>query len=212
MSLLEDKVLVLNKTFAPINVINVRDAIQKVYLGAAEIIEVSEKVFQMYDFNSWAEMSLIKSELEEIDARSLIRSQSMVFEVPRVIRVLKYSRKFRGSVRLTRINVLKRDEFRCQYCGDKKNKEDLSIDHIIPSSKGGKTIWTNVVASCYHCNSVIKKDKKLEEVGLSLLRKPNKPDFMEIILHEAKSPNNRHKYNCWSNFVSEVYWNIELEE
>jgi len=212
MSILEEKVLVLNKNFSPINVVNVREAIHKVFSGIAEIIEVSEKVFQIYDFHSWSEMSLLKAELDEIGNEKLIRSQSIVFEVPRIIRVLKYSKKYNGSVRLTRINVLKRDKFQCQYCGEKKEKEKLTIDHIIPLSKGGKTIWSNVVTACYHCNSVIKKDKKLEETGLTLIKKPEIPDFLRMIIYDAKHPLHREKYSCWGNFISEVYWNIELEE
>jgi len=93
-----------------------------------------------------------------------------------------------------------------------KEKEKLTIDHIIPLSKGGKTIWSNVVTACYHCNSVIKKDKKLEETGLTLIKKPEIPDFLRMIIYDAKHPLHREKYSCWGNFISEVYWNIELEE
>jgi 5-methylcytosine-specific restriction endonuclease McrA len=117
---------------------------------------------------------LQKAELLSEVADKSLRTVTKSFPFPSVIRVVKYiAIPYRGVV-LTRHNVFKRDEFSCQYCGTNK---DLTLDHLIPRSKGGKSNWTNLVTACKDCNSR-KGDYELTEVNMTLAKKPVKPSYI----------------------------------
>ena len=99
--------------------------------------------------------------------------------LPSVVRLTRYVRvvsRF-GFVRCTRKNVLLRDSYQCQYCGVKKEARELNYDHVIPRVQGGKTVWDNIVASCYACNST-KRGRTPEQAGMKLLRAPVKPKWL----------------------------------
>ena len=90
---------------------------------------------------------------------------------------------YRREVSFTRSNVYKRDRFECQYCGRIRNITDLNYDHVIPRSSGGKTSWDNIVTSCDNCN--IKKGSKTpEQAGMSLIKKPFRPSWQDILFHD----------------------------
>jgi 5-methylcytosine-specific restriction endonuclease McrA len=93
--------------------------------------------------------------------------------MPSVIRLNRYVHAPYRGVNLTRQNVFKRDNFECQYCGTKK---ELTLDHVVPSSRGGIHSWTNLVTACKRCNAK-KGDYTLEESGMDLHRKPYKPSY-----------------------------------
>jgi 5-methylcytosine-specific restriction endonuclease McrA len=82
---------------------------------------------------------------------------------------------------LTRQNVFKRDKFACQYCGSPKS---LTLDHIIPRSKGGKTSWSNLVTACQPCNTR-KGDRTPDQANLKLRSKPQKPTYMMFLRDHA---------------------------
>ncbi|MBI2996143.1 MAG: HNH endonuclease [Candidatus Melainabacteria bacterium] len=94
------------------------------------------------------------------------------FHIPSVIRLRKYISVPHKEIPLTRKNLMYRDQFSCQYCGAKTS--DLTIDHVIPRSRGGNDSWENVVASCQKCN-VKKGDRTPKEVGMHLLKHPRTP-------------------------------------
>ena len=111
------------------------------------------------------------------------------FVRPVVIRLLNYVRFRPKTVKVNRRRVLKRDDYTCQYCGSTKN---LTIDHVIPKSKGGNNGWTNLVACCQRCNSN-KGDKTLEESGMKLKRKPYEPTLFSKVIDERVE-------DLWSDF------------
>jgi len=115
-----------------------------------------------------------------------INSPSKKFKLPAVIRLLNYIFKLPWGIKLTRSNLFARDHGICQYCNKKLNKSRFTIDHIIPSSKGGKTSWENLVVSCSKCNTT-KGDSSLKEAGLKLNKKPSQPknNFFMIIKDDA---------------------------
>ena len=78
------------------------------------------------------------------------------------------------GVKFSRNNVFARDDFRCQYCGARKSARELNYDHVVPRVQGGKTVWENIVASCYDCNGM-KRGRTPEQAGMKLLRAPVKP-------------------------------------
>jgi len=142
-----DRVLVLNQTFEPLQVCSARRAVVLLFAGKAERVEDSPRVF---------------------------RSPSTVLTVPSVIRLQRFVyRPVPPSVAFNKKNILKRDAFTCQYCG-RNGGERMTIDHVIPRSLGGRTVWENVVSCCRACN-LKKGNKHPAEVGMRLLRRPAKP-------------------------------------
>jgi 5-methylcytosine-specific restriction endonuclease McrA len=139
------QVLVLNSTYEPMHVCSARRAVVLLLKGKAETVEAGPTV---------------------------IHSERAAFAVPLVIRLLQYVRLPRAEGRrLSRRAILARDGFRCQYCGSARH---LTIDHIIPRSRGGLTSWENVITSCAPCN--VRKGACLpSEVGMSPSRKPRPP-------------------------------------
>ena len=110
--------------------------------------------------------------LEEYDEE--IRSPSMAIKAPAVVRLKRPFGGMKRGVKFSRINVFARDEFRCQYCGTRRPAHELNYDHVVPRVQGGKTVWENIVTSCYECNTQ-KRGRTPEQAGMRLLSAPVKP-------------------------------------
>ena len=110
--------------------------------------------------------------LEEYEAE--ICSPSVTIQVPAVVRLRKPVATFKKGVKFSRINVLTRDRFTCQYCGQRKAMKDLNYDHVIPRIQGGRTVWENIVTSCYPCNDK-KAGRTPEQARMRLLKQPVRP-------------------------------------
>jgi 5-methylcytosine-specific restriction endonuclease McrA len=132
---------------APHRVISWQRAIVLFYLGKVEVLETYDEA---------------------------IASPSCALLTPAVVRLTHGSVSKKNKVRFSRVNVFTRDSFRCQYCGEKKAMNELNYDHVLPRVRGGKTVWENIVTSCYGCNDR-KGSRTPEEAGMTLLRKPFKP-------------------------------------
>jgi len=119
---------------------------------------------------------------EEYD--KVIHSPSMEMNVPAVIRLKKYIKIVYDRityVSYTKNNIHRRDDFICQYCNEKTRKEKITVDHVIPESKGGLSTWDNTVSSCKSCN-MVKDNRTPQEAGMHLIRVPRKPHgFIEIV-------------------------------
>ena len=147
----------LNQNYEPLTVCNVRRAIILAFLGKAEIVcKVNHKV--------------IKSVYRKFDCPSIVRL-SIFVRVP-----------FRKII-LSRKNILRRDNHRCQFCGSTSN---LTIDHIIPKSRGGEDTWENLTTACIRCNNK-KGDRTPEEASLNLRSIPKKPSHITFIKNFAGS-------------------------
>ena len=146
-----EKVLVLNADYSPLNVTTLHRGFNLVFTGKAEIVKSSD---------------------------NLIVTDKKSYERPVIIRLLNYVRYVYRRLRVNRHKIYKRDGHKCVYCG---NSKQLTIDHLIPKSKGGKNTWENLVTCCSRCN-VKKGDKTIEQAGLRLLKKPYEPDiFIEAM-------------------------------
>jgi 5-methylcytosine-specific restriction endonuclease McrA len=159
-------VLVLNATFEPINVCTVRRAVVLLLKEKAEIIERAE----------WA-----------------LHSERTSMSRPMVIRLMAYVRIPRDTHRrkITRRAVFARDDWTCQYCGSRSN---LTVDHVIPRSKGGPSSWDNIVASCAPCNR--RKGNALpRQAGMIPSRKPRAPS-PHVFIHVA-SPTIPHAWRAY---------------
>jgi len=109
-----------------------------------------------------------------------VSTVSRSFHVPSVVQMVNMMPRGRHYARFTRLNVLTRDQKTCQYCGDRMSEADLTFDHVVPRSRGGKTSWINIVAACGECNHH-KGNKTPEEAGMVLRRKPVKPLWATIV-------------------------------
>jgi 5-methylcytosine-specific restriction endonuclease McrA len=155
-------VLVLNRYFQPVQITNVRRAFVLLYGGSAVAVEGGE----LYDFPAWRELPA-----GERPGLAVVGGQ---LRVPRVLHLLRYDRTPRTLVRLSRRNLMLRDDFQCQYCGRRPPLRDLNIDHIVPRSRGGADSWDNLVTACRSCN-LRKGSRTPEEAGVPLLRPPSRP-------------------------------------
>jgi 5-methylcytosine-specific restriction endonuclease McrA len=190
-------VLVLNNNWVPIRVTTAMDALRKMFEGKAKAIVVDD--YSQYDFDSWAELKVVKDNPYIVTARSEIK-------IPEVILLKKYGKMPERKVVCSRANIFRRDKYTCQYCGKQATGEELTIDHVLPRSRGGTTEWTNCVVACIGCNR--KKANKLpSEVGMKLRNKPFKPNWSpRLVLQKVKNTP-----EAWEKFVSDAYWNTELK-
>jgi 5-methylcytosine-specific restriction endonuclease McrA len=199
-SVLNTKVLVLNRSFLPVHITSVRRAFSLLYQGIA--CAVNEQ-YRTFDFESWADLSVSVHD----DSIGLV---NRVVRVPRVILLIAYDRLPRRQVRFSRFNIYSRDRNICQYCGRKFVRSELNLDHVVPRSQGGLSRWENVVCSCHACNRR-KGGRTPEQARMRLLRPPRRPEWTPFML-ETFSPR---RYKEWTPFLSAVdasYWNTELLE
>lgn len=196
VSVLNTKVLVLNRSYLPVHVTVVRRALSLLYQGIAQAVDDEMRTF---DFESWADLAA------DEDSIGLV---NRAIRVPRVILLQYYDRVPRRYVRFSRFNIYARDQNRCQYCGRQFPRSELNLDHVVPRMKGGTSVWENVVCSCHRCNR-IKGGRTPAEAGMRLIRQPRRPQWTPFMT-EAFS---LRRYKEWLPFLSAVdaaYWNTEL--
>ena len=148
---LAGSVLVLNRHYAAMHVVTVRRAFVMLFRDTAEVIDSEAGSFANYDFPSWCAVSELRSE-EASPEDDWLRRVDIPILVPRVIRVKRFDRLPRPALRFNRRSLFARDGHQCQYCGSQFPNNQLSLDHVVPRSRGGKTSWENVVAACQPCN------------------------------------------------------------
>jgi 5-methylcytosine-specific restriction endonuclease McrA len=155
------RVLVLNATYEPLSIISVRRAVILLLKEKAELIEA---------------------------ASERLHAECTSLPVPLVIRLVYYVRIPRQVTMVpTRNGVLLRDNFTCQYCGATPGRAWLTLDHLLPRSRGGETAWDNVVACCRPCNAR-KGDHTPEEAGMALRRRPSRPHYVAFLLLAGSVP------------------------
>ena len=199
-------VLVLNRLYMAVHVVNVKRAIALLFRELAEVIDIEAGRYVNYDFLSWREISQLKLEFEQRDPQSdWLQSVHFAVEIPRVIRLLTYDKVPRRGMRFNRRNVFARDGNRCQYCGKRFATSELSLDHVRPRSQGGEMGWENIVCCCVGCNSR-KGGRTPEQAGMRLVREPKRPRQHPLLRGKLKNP----KYESWKAFLSEAYWNVDL--
>lgn len=176
--------------------------------------------YQPHRIVTWYKaLSLLISERAEIIAEydDEIQTVSVTMKVPAVIRLLKAIPHKKRAIRFSRVNVMARDKFSCQFCGQKLTLRTFTYDHVLPRSrfkeaiakglfpKGtSPTCWENIVASCYPCNNK-KGNRTPEEAGLKLRCKPTKPEWLPIhTFHLEMSASIPESWASW------IHWNHEI--
>ena len=190
-------VLALNRNYVAIHVLSVQRAFSLLWKGSAEVINVEQDQYLTYDFDGWREISELKAALEERDdTDDWIRSVQFEIQVPRIIRLLSYDRVPRNTVKFNRRNIFLRDGHCCQYCFKRFPRQQLSLDHVLPRSRGGEDSWENVVCACLTCN-VRKGGRTPQEAGMKLKSQPVRPKRNPFLCrHMAEQ-----KYESWGKFL-----------
>ncbi len=173
-----EQVLLLNITYEPLKIINWRKAITLFLLGKVEVLEEYGRE---------------------------IHSVSFAVKLPAVVRLLRMVRRPLTPVKFSRQNIYTRDKYSCQYCGRRFPPDELTYDHVIPKSRGGKTIWNNIVTCCVRCNRK-KGGRTPAEARMKLVRKPRRPEWLpalRITIGVRDVP------QSWRDYL---YWNVELVE
>jgi len=157
------RTLLLDATFYPIRVIDWKRAMILFLTNRAEVVESHD----------------------DID----IRSQRECFKLPKVLRLITSFKRRQPSVKFSRCNVYYRDNWSCQYCGNRYSGNELTFDHVLPRSRGGRTTWENIVTCCNPCNN--RKGSHLpKEIGMRLINQPYRPNWtpqMTIKLKESEA-------------------------
>lgn len=169
-------VLVLNQNYEPLNISRVRRAVVLLLRGKAEAVE---------------------------NGLGVIHTASYSLAIPSVIRIVYMVKRPHLGRKLTRIEVLRRDQFTCQYCG--KETRELTLDHVIPRHKGGRHIWENVVSACIRCNGR-KAGRTPKEAGMKLVRQPFTPRISGYYIPQEYLRGNAE----WQKFIP--LWQREKED
>lgn len=202
---LDCNVLVLNKHYMAIRIIGAKRAFSLLCRDLAEVVSFEKGNYANYDFPSWCEVSQFKRNFEP-DGHDWVSTVSYYIAVPRIVRLLFYDRLPRSEVKFNRRNIFARDENACQYCGKKHSTNELSLDHIVPRSLGGKSTWSNIVCACTKCN-IKKGGRTPPQAGMTLIKKPVKPKRNPLIhIHLG-----HHRYKSWKQFLDNAYWSVELK-
>jgi len=186
-----------------IHVTNFRRAFCLVYQGFARIVNDDLSTF---DFASWLEHS---QRVNNADKAGIyyISTPTYRVRVPDVIQLVKYARVPPRRVKFSRRNIFLRDNFTCQYCGRKPALAELTIDHVIPKSRGGRSTWDNVVLSCIKCNT--RKGSFLPaELDMPLMSKPRRPHWLSCTMQEMVHKNRP----MWMKFLDQTTVGVGAEE
>jgi 5-methylcytosine-specific restriction endonuclease McrA len=203
-------VLVLNRFYQAIRVVNVRRAFSLLCRELAEVVHIETDEqgmsrWQNFNFEGWREVSQLKAEFEPA-GYDFIHTVRFQLAVPRIIRLLGYDKLPRQDVKFNRRNIYARDGNRCQYCGKKMSTTELSLDHVVPRSQGGRSSWENIVCCCVKCN-VRKGGRTPDQAHMHLIVKPTKPKRSPVInLRLADA-----RYSSWKQFLDTAYWTVELK-
>jgi 5-methylcytosine-specific restriction endonuclease McrA len=194
------QVLVLNKCWTPVGVVGMERAVALLF-GCYKNGEPKARIIDpTSDFQTftWADWSLLKPK----EGEDFLRGVEVVFRVPKVILLSRYEKMPQQRVHFSRRTIYRMYHNVCQYCGKKYPTEELTIEHVVPRSRGGETSWTNCTLACVGCNAR-KANRTPEEAGMKLLTKPYKPKF-SIFKGDQRIKE-------WDAFLGEAYWSVELD-
>lgn len=195
-SILSQRTLVLNESWMAIRTTTVRHALRLLFNDAARVVQ--PETYQVHPAQSWCELAVAPEE-------PCIRTVKLRIRVPEVIVLMHYNGLPNQSAVFSRRNLFRRDHNQCQYCGVRPGTAELSIDHVLPRSRGGRSSWENCVLACTACNHA-KRNRTPSEAEMILLKRPVKPKWspmVEIPIGRVRS--------SWARFVSDAYWNVRLE-
>ena len=172
-----ERTLVLDQSYQPLKIVHWTRAVALWFQGKVEVVS---------EYDGFA------------------RSSLLVIKVPAVVRLLRAFRRHKKPVKFSRVNIYGRDGYRCQYCGEKFTMGELTYDHVVPRSQGGKTTWDNIVTACTRCNSR-KAGRTPEQAGMRLTKQPRQPvDVPAVVIEVSRTS----VPDAWRDYL---YWTGELD-
>ena len=207
--------LVLNRNWVPLTAVTVKRSIKKVFAEKASII--CPQSYNQFNIYEWMALPIAEDE-------PFVRISSARMKVPEII-INKYNKVPNRKVVFSRKNLWRRDGSYCQYCGVRPHDDEITVDHVVPKSRGGKSTFDNCVLACVDCNKR-KANCTPEEAGMKLrkyvkdangslvpvfYKRPTVPKWSPIYcVKKQKLPVSWSKF--LTDFVDDIYWNTELEE
>lgn len=188
--------LVLNRNWQPVNIAPVARALILVWNDHARFVEPAN--YQLYGWQDWASLPPGPDE-------PFIQAVQTRLRIPEVIALTRFDRLPAATVAFNRRNLFRRDRQTCQYCGQQPPPDELTIDHVVPRAQGGVSSWTNCVLACVTCNHR-KADRTPEQAQLRLKRLPQHPAWNPGYWRHTR------RIDSWQKFISDAYWNSELEQ
>ena len=192
---LQNPTLVLNRNWQPINVATVARALILVWNDSARVVDPRD--YRLYDWSDWARLVPAAGE-------PYVQAVSQRLRVPEVVTLTQFDQVPSMTVTFSRRNVFKRDKYTCQYCGRQPGGDELTIDHVVPRAQGGESSWKNCVLACWQCNAE-KADRTPAQARMKLRKEPVRPAWKPLYSEHAL------RMESWSKFISDAYWNVELE-
>lgn len=200
--MIDGHVLVLNRSWVAVNVTPARRALTLLFQGHARAVHPLD--YSLYDFESWIGLSP-----EDCERARFVKTPSLRIRLPEVIILSVFNSFVHHEIPFTRRNIFARDNHECQYCGRRFSKQELTVDHVMPRSRGGQDTWDNLVVACVHCN--LKKGSRTpDEADMPLLRRPGRPHGLPRL--GTRIP--RDELMSWQRFVDTSYWahQVPIEE
>jgi len=187
-------ILVLNKIWIPVYIVDFKKTMSLIYTGNAHALD---RDYYTYDYDSWLDFTIKDAESHPYQK---IHTTQLAIALPEIIVLTKFDKLATRDIKYSRENVFTRDKNKCQYCGKHFNNKEMTIDHVVPKAKGGKSHWSNVVAACKACNGK-KADKMLHECGMKLIKLPRKPQWFNPL---TKFAGKEHPCKSWDKFMDKV--------
>lgn len=195
-AVLDRPTLVLNRSWQPVGVAPVARSLVLLWNDNARVVDPAD--YRLYSWADWAK--LVPSQDEPF-----IQAVRLRLRVPEVVALTQYDRVPMNAVTFSRRNIYKRDRYTCQYCGAQPGSEELTLDHVVPRAQGGVSTWENCVLACVGCNKR-KADRTPEQANMPLRKRPVRPAWKPLYASRDV------RIDSWSRFMSEAYWNVELDE
>ncbi|MDX2112101.1 MAG: HNH endonuclease [Verrucomicrobiota bacterium] len=187
---LNQRALVLNRLWQPVNIITVPRAFALIFQEHAKVIHSNDGSFQVMSAEEW--MAFSASHPSE----DCVHTVRLSIRIPRVLLLTFYDKLPLQEIRFNRQNLFERDGYTCQYCGNIFTARDLNLDHVIPRDRGGQTTWENIATSCTRCNSR-KANRLPHEAGMRLIRKPARPPWRPFVTLTAGED----VHEDWTHFM-----------
>jgi 5-methylcytosine-specific restriction endonuclease McrA len=194
--MLEGSVLVLNRSWVAVHIAPVRRALTLLYIDAARVVHPHD--YSLHTFESWVTLSQ-----NGLGGRYLHTPRTRI-RVPEVVLLNVFNGFVRREVRLSRQGIVERDRHTCQYCGAELPRTKLTLDHVLPQSRGGIESWENLVLACLPCN-VRKGNRTPEEAKMPLLKKPSKPAWLPQMGRRVPDD----QLAVWRRFVDAKQWGLQ---
>jgi len=205
------RTLVLDAGYQPHRIVGWGAAAQLIYKGRAEVVDTYDDIFRRMSGQLIDNLELSRPMRAWFDRGIELHEDVIIVRMPAVIRLLNVIGR-KKVVKFSRINVFTRDNFTCQYCGEKFPMSQLNFDHVIPKSRGGRTVWENIVTACYNLGGVTlgcndrKANLTVEQSGMTPRKWPVKPKSLPIVAMRLDDMGSIP--DAWRSWI---YWHTELE-